>query len=506
MSLVGAKVLRKEDPNLITGRGQFVDDITPTGTAYLAFATSDVAHGRITSIDTSGADEVDGVLAVWTAADLEGMPPLDGPPGLERPVLATGKVRFAGEPYAVVVATSRAAAADAASAIYADIEALPANTSIDIALAEGAAPVDDNIPVNGIFAMPVEDPELDAALEAAPHTLSFQLSNNRCSAVPIEPNTVLADWSPAGLTMWATHQAPHKLRTDTARWFGVSQDTVRCIAPDVGGGFGAKINPAPELVLAPALSRHLGRPVKYTQTRSECMLNMYHGRAQQTDVQVGFDDEGNVLALKVHVFQDNGAYADAGGMGMPALTTAMAGGCYQIPKVGGGWTNVLTNATPIAAYRGAGRPEASFNIERTMDIVADELGMDPLEVRRRNFIPSDAFPYPTHSEVAVYDSGDYVASLDELLNIMDYDALKAEQPNGADPGKGNGTTSTGLPSGRYGMSSSGRIRAMTPLLPCRPAILSPTESLRFMATYTLTILMTPGARSSPFLSWPIFSS
>ena len=427
MSLVGAKVLRKEDPNLITGRGQFVDDITPTGTAYLAFATSDVAHGRITAIDTSGADEVDGVLAVWTAADLEGMPPLDGPPGLERPVLATGKVRFAGEPFAVVVATSRAAAADAASAIYADIEALPANTSIDVALADGAAPVDDNIPVNGIFSMPVEDPELDAALEAAPHTLSFQLSNNRCSAVPIEPNTVLADWGPAGLTMWATHQAPHKLRTDTARWFGVSQDTVRCIAPDVGGGFGAKINPAPELVLAPALSRHLGRPIKYTQTRSECMLNMYHGRAQQTDVQVGFDDDGNVLALKVHVFQDNGAYADAGGMGMPALTTAMAAGCYQIPKVGGGWTNVLTNATPIAAYRGAGRPEASFNIERTMDMVADELGMDPLEVRRKNFIPADAFPYPTHSEVAVYDSGNYEASLDELLNIMDYEALKAEQ-------------------------------------------------------------------------------
>jgi carbon-monoxide dehydrogenase large subunit len=436
MSLVGAKVLRKEDPNLITGRGQFVDDLSPVGTAYLAFATSDVAHGRITAIDISDAEAMDGILAVWTAADLTDMGPLAGPPGLERPVLANGKVRFVGEPYAVVIGTSRAIAADGAAAVFADIDPLPANASINTAIAEGATPVDDNIPSNAIFTLPVEDPELDAALDGAPHRLSFTLENNRCSAVPIEPNTVLADWGPAGLTMWATHQAPHKLRTDTALHFGVTQDSVRVIAPDVGGGFGAKINPAPEFILAPALSRHLGRPIKYTQTRTECMVNMYHGRAQQTDVEVGFDDDGKLLALKVHVFQDSGAYADATGMGLPALTTTMAAGCYQIPNVGGGWTNVLTNTTPVAAYRGAGRPEGSYNIERTVDIVADELGLDPLDVRRRNFIPADAFPYATHSEIAVYDSGNYDASLDELLRIMDYDALTAEQAaNRDDPTK-----------------------------------------------------------------------
>lgn len=436
MSLVGARVLRKEDPALITGRGQFVDDITPAGTAYMAFANSDIAHGRISGIDTADALAVPGVLAVWTADDVAHLPPTPGVPGLERPLLATDKVRFVGQAIAVVVAETRAAAADAAAAVIADIEPLPANPSIGVALAEGAAPIDENIGANVLFALPIEDPEIEPALEAAPHRISMRLENNRCVPTPIEPEVVLADWGPAGATVWATHQAPHKLRTSLATFFGVPQDTMRVIAPDVGGGFGAKINDVPELYLAPALSRHLRRPVKYTQTRSECMVAMYHGRAQETEMDLGFDDEGNLLALRAHVFQDNGAYADPTGMGLPALTTTMAAGCYKIPKVAVGWTNVLTNATPVAAYRGAGRPEASYNIERMVDLVAAELGMDPLEVRRKNFIQPADFPYATHSEIAVYDSGNYPASLDELLNIMDYEALKAEQEaNRNDPTK-----------------------------------------------------------------------
>lgn len=436
MSLVGAKVLRKEDPTLITGRGQFVDDISLTGTAYLAFATSDIAHGRLRSVDTSDAVAMPGVLAVWTADDVADLPPTPGVPGLERPLLAKDKVRFVGEAYAVVVAETRGQAADAAAAIFADIEPLPVNASIGAAIAEGAAPLDENIGANIAFTLPVQDPEIDAALEAAPHRISQHIENNRCVPTPIEPQVVLADWGPAGVTVWCTHQAPHKYRTTLAAFAGVAQDTVRVIAPDVGGGFGAKINDVPENYLVPMLSKHLRRPVKYTQTRSECMVAMYHGRAQEADLEIGFDDDGKLLALKVHVFQDNGAYADPTGMGLPVLTTTMAAGCHRIPKVAVGWTNVFTNATPVAAYRGAGRPEATYNIERMIDLVADHLGLDPVEVRRRNFIAPDAFPYATHSEIAVYDSGNYAASLDELLRIMDYDALKAEQAaNRDDPSK-----------------------------------------------------------------------
>ena len=427
MSLVGARVLRKEDHTLITGRGQFVDDITPVGTAYMAFATSDVAHGQINSINTSDAAAVPGVLAIWTAADVVDLPTLPGVPGLERPLLASGKVRFVGEAIAVVVGETRAAAADAAAAIFADIETLPASHSMAAAMSEAAAPIDEGIGTNVVFSMPIEDPDIDSALDNAPHRTSLHVEHNRCAPTPIEPNVVLADWGPSELTVWATHQAPHKYRTSLATYFDQTQDSVRVIAPDVGGGFGAKINDTPEFYLAPALSRHLSRPVKYTQTRSECMTAMYHGRAQEADIDVGYDDEGNLLALKVQVFQENGAYADPIGMGLPALTTTMAAGCYQIPNVAAGWTNVLTNTTPVAAYRGAGRPEAAFNIERIVDVVADELGMDPLDVRRQNFIQPDAFPYATHSEIAVYDSGNYPGCLDELMSIMDYEGLKAEQ-------------------------------------------------------------------------------
>ncbi|MGI9625067.1 MAG: xanthine dehydrogenase family protein molybdopterin-binding subunit [Acidimicrobiales bacterium] len=427
MSLVGARVLRKEDPKLITGRGQFVDDLNPAGTAYVAFATSDIAHGRINSIDTEAASAIEGVLAVWTAEDVSHLPPPPGVPGLERPLLATEKVRFVGEPVAVVAATSRGVAADAAAAIFADIEPLPAVTSVGEALADDAPVLDENVGANAVFHMPDENADIEQALADAPRRTNLHVVNNRCAAVPIEPNVILADADPDGLTVWVTHQAPHKFRTALAAYFGMPQDTVRVVAPDVGGGFGAKINDIPEFYLVPALSRALGRPVKFTQTRSDCMLSMYHGRAQESDIEIGYDEDGNLLALRVHVHQDQGAYADPTGMGLPALTTTMAGGCYRIPTVGVSWTNVLTNTTPVAAYRGAGRPEASYNIERVIDVVADELGMDAVDIRRQNFVPADAFPYQSHSEIAVYDSGNYSASLDELLRLMDYDSLKAEQ-------------------------------------------------------------------------------
>ena len=425
MSIVGAKVIRKEDPNLLTGRGQFVDDIQLTGTTHMAFVRSTEAHALIKDIDVSAALECEGVIGAWTAADLE-LPPLPGVPGLERPALAIDKVRFVGEAVAVVVAENKYAAADGTELVIVDYEPLGAVTSIKEATAENAPLLYDELGSNTVAEVPTED-DHQAIFDAAPHTETIKLINNRCTAAPIETNACLADYGPAGLTVWASFQAPHHLRNRISAWLDIPQDQCRVITPDVGGGFGQKINFTPEFFVAPVLSKILNRPVKYSQTRSEAMTSMYHGRAQEQEVSVAFDNDGKIQALKVFASQDMGGYADGTGMGMPVLTTAMSAGCYVIPNVSIAWRNVLTNTTPIAAYRGAGRPEATYLIERAMDHIAYKLDMDPTEVRRRNYIPKDSFPYPTHSELAVYDSGNFEGALDELLNIMDYQSLREEQ-------------------------------------------------------------------------------
>ena len=425
MSIVGAKVIRKEDPNLLTGRGQFVDDIQLTGTTHMAFVRSTEAHALIKSIDVSAALECEGVIGAWTAADLE-LPPLPGVPGLERPALAFDKVRFVGEAVAVVVAETKYAAADGTELVIVDYEPLGAVTSIEEATAENAPLLYEELGSNTVAEVPTED-DHQAIFDAAPHTETIKLVNNRCTAAPIETNACLADHGPAGLTVWASFQAPHHLRNRISAWLDIPQDQCRVITPDVGGGFGQKINFTPEFFVAPVISKILNRPVKYSQTRSEAMTSMYHGRAQEQEVSVAFDNDGKIQALKVFASQDMGGYADGTGMGMPVLTTAMSAGCYVIPNVSIAWRNVLTNTTPIAAYRGAGRPEATYLIERAMDHIAYKLDMDPTEVRRRNYIPKDSFPYPTHSELAVYDSGNFEGALDELLNIMDYESLREEQ-------------------------------------------------------------------------------
>ena len=425
MSIVGAKVIRKEDPNLLTGRGQFVDDIQLTGTTHMAFVRSTEAHALIKGIDVSAALECEGVIGAWTAADLE-LPPLPGVPGLERPALAIDKVRFVGEAVAVVVAETKYAAADGTELVIVDYEPLGAVTSIEEATAENAPLLYEELGSNTVAEVPTED-DHQAIFDAAPHTETIKLVNNRCTAAPIETNACLADHGPAGLTVWASFQAPHHLRNRISAWLDIPQDQCRVITPDVGGGFGQKINFTPEFFIAPVISKILNRPVKYSQTRSEAMTSMYHGRAQEQEVSVAFDNDGKIQALKVFASQDMGGYADGTGMGMPVLTTAMSAGCYVIPNVSIAWRNVLTNTTPIAAYRGAGRPEATYLIERAMDHIAYKLDMDPTEVRRRNYIPKDSFPYPTHSELAVYDSGNFEGALDELLNIMDYESLREEQ-------------------------------------------------------------------------------
>jgi carbon-monoxide dehydrogenase large subunit len=426
LSLIGARVVRKEDPDLLTGRGLFVDDFSPPGCLFMTLVLSTEAHARVVSVDSAEALAQPGVVAVWTAQDVAHLPPVPGPPGLQRPLLAGDRVRYLGEPVAVVVAADQYQASSAAALVAVEYEPLPVVATVAAAMAPGAPVLNDDLPSNIVFELPLGQDGL-AELDAAPHRASLHLSIPKCAPSPMETTGCLADWGPSGLTEWASFQAPHHLRNKLSEYFAISQDRCRVIAPEVGGAFGSKINFVPEFFLAPALSRALDHPVKYIQTRSEAMMSMYHGRGQEQDVQVGFDDQGHLLVLRAMVTQDNGAYPNETGMGLPVLTTAMAAGCYKIPKVAVGWRNVVTNTTPVAAYRGAGRPEASFLIERTMDLVADELGLDPLQVRRANFIQPHEFPYVTHSPIAVYDSGNYPAALDELMRIMDYDGLRAEQ-------------------------------------------------------------------------------
>jgi carbon-monoxide dehydrogenase large subunit len=427
MSLVGAKVLRKEDPRLLAGTGTFVDDLAPPRLAHASFVMSSQAHADVVSIDARAALAMPGVLGVWTAADILEYPDLPGGlPDLERPALARNTVRFVGEPVAVVVAEDRYLAADAAGAVEVEYDPLPAVTDVTSATAPGAPLLFPHHGSNVIVAVPMMD-DLERDLERCDQRASLHLVNQRCAAVPIEPMACVADWGVEGLTLWATFQAPHHLRNYLATWLDIPQNQCRVIAPDVGGGFGAKIVWYPELFLAPLLSKWTGRPVKFAQTRSEAMVQMTHGRDQEHDVDVGFDDDGRIKALRFVITQNLGAYPDPTGMGLPVLTSWMAAGCYKIPKVATSFRTVVTNTTPVAAYRGAGRPEAAYTIERVVDLVARRTGLDPAEVRRRNFIPPKDFPYATHNDPVVYDSGDFPAALEECLRLVDYDAVRAEQ-------------------------------------------------------------------------------
>ena len=427
MSLVGARVLRKEDPRLLSGTGTFVDDLAPAQCAFASFVPSTQAFAEIISIDARAALKMPGVIGVWTAADFTDYPDVPGGlPDLERPVLARNIVRFVGEPVAVVVADDRYIAADAVAAIEIDYRPLEAVTTIEEATAPGAPELFSRHGSNIVTVVPMLD-DLEREFERCDDRASLHLVNQRCAAVPIEAMACLADWKPDGLTVWATCQAPHHLRNYLAAWLDIAQSSCRVIAPDVGGGFGAKIVWYPELFIAPLLSKWTRRPVKFAQTRSEAMVQMSHGRDQVHDIDIGFDRNGTIRALRLVISQNLGAYPDPTGLGLAVLTSWMAAGCYRIAHVATSFRTVVTNTTPVAAYRGAGRPEAAYSIERIVDIVARRTGIDPAEVRRRNFIAPSAFPYETHNEPVVYDSGDFPAALEECLRLLDYGARRIEQ-------------------------------------------------------------------------------
>jgi carbon-monoxide dehydrogenase large subunit len=424
----GDAVKRVEDPPLLRGARPYTDDLREPAALYAVFVRSGFAHAKIGGIDTSEAAAAPGVVGVFSAADLDlephaaAGPPVPTPEAMRRPVLATDTVRFSGEAVAVVVAETRAQAVDAAELVDVDYEPLDLLLDPERAL-DAEAPVLFPDAENGNLV--VQGPAGENALGDAEVVVKGHFVNQRIAAVPMEPGAAMAAPDPdtGGWVLWSPSQGPHAIRAAVCASLGIEVEQLRVITPATGGGFGARIAAYPETIVTVALARKLGRAVRYIETRSETMLVMTHGRAQVQDVEIGGTRDGRVTGLKIRVLADCGAYpADASLM--PMLTGLMTCGVYDIPKVDFQFTCVVTNTTPIGAYRGAGRPEATALVERAIDMFATEIGMDPVEVRRRNFI-SD-FPHQTVTG-ATYDSGDYEAALDKVLATAGYETLRAEQ-------------------------------------------------------------------------------
>src|SRR5215216_6442292 len=416
--------LRREDPPLVTGAAHYSDDLVFPGTLHAVFVRAPLAHGRIVAVDPSVAAGLPGVAGVFCAADLD-LPPMpagDAPAAMARPVLASGTVRFQGEAVAVVVAETRAQALDAAEAVEVDYEPLPVVTDPEAALAEDAPTLFAD---GGNLARARRWPEPSRALEGAEVVVRGRFVNQRVAPAPLEPNAAVAVPEPEGLLLYAPCQAPFWTRDTVAEALGMDPGLVRVVVPTVGGAFGARIVTYPEQVAVAALARRLGRPVRYVESRSETMLAMTHGRAQVQEVELAATRDGRITGLRARLVADGGAYPGEA-TSMPSSTRYMASGVYRIPRVEVAWACVATNTTPVAAYRGAGRPEATSMVERAVDLLAARLQLDPAEVRRRNLIPARAFPYTTATR-ARYDSGDYTGALDRVLEAAGYDALRAEQ-------------------------------------------------------------------------------
>jgi carbon-monoxide dehydrogenase large subunit len=425
-SILGHPVRRVEDPELLTGASRFTADVVADGALHAVFVRSTVAHGRLTSVDTAEAEGMPGVAGVFLAADFD-LPPMGSgmvAAAFARPVVARDVVRFVGEIVGVVVAETIERAMDAAESVHVDVEPLPAVVDPVAAAGPDAIVLFADHGSNLAMDSPFGDPD---PMAGADIVVRGRFVNQRLAPVPMETGAVLAapDTQSGGLTIWSSCQAPHYWRDGLTEPLGLDTSKLRVIAPAVGGGFGAKIDLLPEHVLVAALALRLERPVRWTETRSESMTALWHGRAQIQEVEIGATRDGQITGLKASIVADGGAYPGMAAY-LPILTQLMLSGVYRIPKIGGRLLCVATNTTPINAYRGAGRPEAAALIERAVDLLALEMGMDPVEIRRKNFIPKDAFPYTTASG-ATYDVGDYESALDEVLRLAGYDRLRQEQ-------------------------------------------------------------------------------
>ncbi|MEM9650918.1 MAG: xanthine dehydrogenase family protein molybdopterin-binding subunit [Actinomycetota bacterium] len=430
MSMIGTRVVRREDPALLTVGGSYVDDLAPEDALHATFVRSVMAHADITGIDTEEALALPGVVGVYTAADLDlaAIPPAIPVLNQEmtRRWLTEDRVRYVGEPVAVVLSTSREVGVDAAELVFVDYEPLDAVVDMREALTDQLLLFPD-AGTNAAIEFPsTNDADVLADAEVR---VDRSFRNHRLTAAPLEPRAAVASWGDAdgtpALTQWSSTQFPHATRDNLAKACGVETDQVRVITPDVGGGFGAKGGADPEDIVVAMLARRIGQPVRWTETRSENMIGMAHGRAMEFDASIGGTRDGLITGYRLYAIQDSGAYPAVGAI-LPTFTRSMVSGVYHIPNVSFRATSVVTNTAPVGAYRGAGRPEATHAIERMIDLFAAEIGMDPAEVRRRNFIPPEAFPYVT-STGADMDSGEYARAMDAVMEAVDYPGLRAEQ-------------------------------------------------------------------------------
>jgi len=425
---------RREDRSLVTGRGRFVDDLAVAGLLHLALTRSPHAHARIRSLDASAARRIPGVVSVITAEELDPIGPVPLmrlAPGTvipEYPLLAAGIVRAQGVPVAAAVAESSYVATDAAERVGVDYEPLGGVADPDGALAAGAPHVVEASRDNHALAVAWRHGDPDRAFREAAHRVTLTVQQQRLCGVPLEPRGALARWDPdtGELTVWTSTQAPFRVRSSLARMLGLDEARVRVIAPDVGGGFGVKGGPYREEVLVAWLARRLGRPVKWVSTRAEDLLTTNHGRGGRSTGELALDADGRITGLRARIRQPLGSSLAVTVGGTPQNHGRCLPGSYLVEHVDIESVGVFTTTPPVGAYRGAGRPEAAFLIERLVDEAARSLRLDPVELRRRNLIPRDRFPFKTATG-QVYDSGDYAGLLDGTLATADYASLRRAQ-------------------------------------------------------------------------------
>jgi aerobic carbon-monoxide dehydrogenase large subunit len=431
---VGKPIKRTEDPRLIQGLAHYVDDIRLPDTLHAAFLRSIYAHAKIKSIDTTAAQKLPGVVAVYTGKDVQKIGPVPcaaALPDLKVPdhrTLASTKVYFVGHPVAVVVAETKSAARDAVDLIEVDYEELPVALDEEKAADAKSPVIHEQFGTNVAYKLTAGEGDIEAALKSADKVVKQKILHKRLAPIAMEPRGVLARYFPGEqeLTLWTSTQIPHLCRTQVAIMLGMPENKLRLITPEVGGGFGSKLNVYAEEALMGWISMQLNRPVKWIEGRRENMQATIHGRGQTGYIEIGFKKDGTLTGLRYNVFADMGSYFQLLTPAIPTLTGLMLSGCYKIPAIQINVTGVFTNKMSTDAYRGAGRPEATYVVERALDLVALELGMDPVEVRRKNFPQPNEFPFKTATGL-FYDSGNYQGALDKALKMADYKKLREQQ-------------------------------------------------------------------------------
>src|SRR2546427_630851 len=464
-TLVGKRIRRREDPRLITGTATYVDDIQMPGMHHACILRSPHGAARIRSINTKAASEHPGVAAVFTGKDVAAVGPVPcgaSLPGLRVPhhaILASARVYLVGPRVAVVVATDRNIAAEAVALIEVDCEPLPAVADPEKAIAPGAPAIHPEWPDNIAFTYHQEGGEPEKAFADAEVVIKQRITSQRLIPTAMETRGVVADYRAAdkNLTLWSSTQIPHLLRTLVAQMLGVGENRMRVITPEVGGGFGSKLNVYAEEALMGFVSMKIGKPVKWIESRRENFLCTIHGRGHVDYYEIAARKDGSVLGLKLKLIQDLGAYHQLLTPAIPTLSVLMMPGLYKFRNVSADIIGAFTNSVPTDAYRGAGRPEATHGIERMMDLLATELKMDPADLRLKNFIGRDEFPYVTATGLS-YDSGDYAAPLKKALDTVDYHKVRQEQRKARAKGRLLG----------IGMSTYGEICAFGPS-PATPA-------------------------------------